>query len=80
MQPPTESGEDAPPEDSDSGDIASSAITEDKEVAEWVNRQLKRGEEGTLSIAEKPALHAVELDKVATSPAEVEALAPAQDD
>lgn len=80
MQPPTESGEDAPPEDSDSGDSASSAITEDKEVAEWVNRQLKLKEEGTLKVNEKPALHAVALDKVGTTPSEDGAEAPPQDD
>lgn len=80
MQPPTESAEDAPPEDSDSGDAASSTITEDKEVAEWVQRQIKLREEGTLNISKKPALHAVALDQVGTSPSEGDAEAPSQDD
>lgn len=80
MQPPTESGEDAPPEDSDSGDSAASAITADKEVAEWVKRQIKLREEGSLHPSEKPALHAVALDKVATSPSEGDPYAPSQND
>jgi mitogen-activated protein kinase kinase len=80
MQPPTESGEDAPPEDSDSGDSASSAITADKEVADWVKRQIKSREEGTLQVPEKPALHAVALDKVGTSSADGDAHATSQND
>ncbi|KAJ5332737.1 uncharacterized protein N7506_006520 [Penicillium brevicompactum] len=80
MQPPTESGEDAPPEDSDSGDAASSAITEDKEVAEWVTQQLKLKADGTLQVSEKPALHAVALDQVGKNPSEPSAEATPQDD
>lgn len=82
MQPPTESGgENAPPtEDSGSGEAASSAITADEEVAEWVNKQIQRREEGLLRISEKPALHAVALDKVGTGPSESGSPAPSQND
>jgi mitogen-activated protein kinase kinase len=68
MQPPTESGGDRPPlpEESDSGDAASSAMTADEEVAEWVQKQMKHKEEGLLHVSEKPALHAVALDQVGT--------------
>jgi mitogen-activated protein kinase kinase len=45
-----------------------SFLTEDKEVAEWVKKQLERRKAGHLQDATKPALHAVALDKVATSP------------
>jgi mitogen-activated protein kinase kinase len=68
MQPPTESGGDSAPlpEESDSGDAASSAMTADEEVAEWVQKQMKLKEEGLLHVSEKPALHAVALDQVGT--------------
>jgi mitogen-activated protein kinase kinase len=45
-----------------------SFLTEDTEVAEWVQKQLERRKAGHLNDAKKPALHAVALDKVATSP------------
>jgi mitogen-activated protein kinase kinase len=45
-----------------------SFLTEDREVAEWVQKQLERRKAGLLHDAKKPALHAVALDKVATSP------------
>ncbi|KAJ5774921.1 hypothetical protein N7457_009817 [Penicillium paradoxum] len=82
MQPPTESGADsAPPtEDSISGDAASSAMTADEEVSGWVNKQIKRRAEGLLHISEKPALHAVALDKVGTGASEGGTLAPSQND
>ncbi|KAJ5309274.1 hypothetical protein N7508_004653 [Penicillium antarcticum] len=69
MQPPTESADeqdlsDTP--DSGSGENGSSSMTEDKEVAEWVNKQIKLREEGLLRVTEKPALHAVALDQVGT--------------
>lgn len=68
MQPPTESGGDSasPPEEPGSGDAASSTITEDEEVAEWVKKQMKLKEDGLLHSSEKPALHAVALDQVGT--------------
>ncbi|KAJ5491283.1 MAP kinase kinase PBS2 [Penicillium diatomitis] len=71
MQPPTESAsEDIASEPSESPTRLSppSNLTEDKEVAEWVIKQLARRNGGELQISEKPALHAVALDKVATSP------------
>ncbi|KAJ5816126.1 hypothetical protein N7447_008359 [Penicillium robsamsonii] len=81
MQPPTESGDDSAPLPEESGgDAASSTITEDKEVAEWVNKQLKLKEEGLLHVSDKPALHAVALDKVGTAPSEGDPHAPLQND
>lgn len=82
MQPPTESGGDnAPlPEESGSGDAASPAITADEEVAEWVQKQMKLKEDGLLHISEKPALHAVALDQVATGSSECDPHAPSQND
>ncbi|KAJ5211014.1 hypothetical protein N7491_010830 [Penicillium cf. griseofulvum] len=81
MQPPTESADgNAPlPEESASGD-AVSAITEDKEVAEWVKKQMQLKEDGLLHVFEKPALHAVALDKVGTTPPKCDPLAPSQND
>ncbi|CDM38350.1 hypothetical protein DTO013E5_6525 [Penicillium roqueforti] len=76
MEPPT----DAPPPESGSGDVSSSAMTEDEEVAEWVKKQMKLKEDGLLKISEKPALHAVALDQVGTGPSEGVPLAPSQDD
>lgn len=70
MQPPTESADEHAPsdvhDDSGSGENGSSAMTEDKEAAEWVNKQIKLREDGLLHVTEKPALHAVALDKVGT--------------
>ena len=71
MRPPTEAdGETAPSPsaDSASGELSPSTITEDKEVADWVLKQLELRNEGRLNEVERPALHAVALDKVATSP------------
>ncbi|KAJ6093878.1 hypothetical protein N7467_002723 [Penicillium canescens] len=70
MQPPTESADEHAPsdvhDDSGSSENGSSAMTEDKEAAEWVNKQIKLREDGLLRVTEKPALHAVALDKVGT--------------
>lgn len=71
MRPPTEvDGEIAPQpsENAPPGTHPSSSMTEDKEVAEWVQGQLERCQNGQLRKSEKPALHAVALDKVATGP------------
>lgn len=71
MRPPSEvEGEMAPQpaEDQAPGSHPSSYMTQDKEVAEWVHKQLERCQNGQLQEAKKPALHAVALDKVATSP------------
>jgi len=61
MQPPSE-----PEQHSESGDA--SAMTEDKEVADWVHRQTELRAQKLHPDAKKPALHAVALDKVARSP------------
>lgn len=71
MRPPTEDAEAAqqetePPKP---GEKVPSSVTEDKQVSEWVHRQLELKQQGLLSTTEKPALHTVALDKVATSPA-----------
>lgn len=69
MQPPTESAEEHVPSDTpedSAGENGTSAMTEDKEVAEWVKKQMKLREDGLLRVTEKPALHAVALDKVGT--------------
>ncbi|KAJ6117080.1 MAP kinase kinase PBS2 [Penicillium capsulatum] len=58
MRPPSES----------TGEDSSIATTEDPEVADWVHQQLELLKEGRLDNAEKPALHAVALDKVGNSP------------
>lgn len=69
MLPPSESNGDKPPESSAPEEPTSpSSMTEDKEVADWVHQQLELLKEGRLDDSEKPALHAVALDKVATSP------------
>lgn len=71
MRPPSEvEGEMAPQpaEDQPPGSHPSSYMTQDNEVASWVHGQLERRRNGQLQEAEKPALHAVALDKVATSP------------
>ncbi|KAJ5767411.1 uncharacterized protein N7511_005027 [Penicillium nucicola] len=68
MQPPTESADEEVPSDTpDDSENGSSSMTEDKEVAEWVKRQIKLREDGLLRVTEKPALHAVALDKVGTN-------------
>lgn len=67
MQPPSESEDETAaqsPEDA-------SFMTEDKEVTDWVRQQTERRNSGLLQTTEKPALHAVALDKVATSPIHV---------
>ncbi|EPS25625.1 hypothetical protein PDE_00559 [Penicillium oxalicum 114-2] len=71
MQPPTETnGEEAAsgPSESPTRRQPPSNLTEDAEVAEWVTKQLERRNGGQAPAPEKPALHAVALDKVATSP------------
>ncbi|KAJ5167268.1 MAP kinase kinase PBS2 [Penicillium canariense] len=83
MRPPTEA--DGPPasqlpEQSAYGENSLSYITEDKEVAEWVQKQLELRKVGHLNSAKQPALHAVALDKVATSPIHEETESPAQTD
>jgi mitogen-activated protein kinase kinase len=83
MQPPTEAevkDQEAsrPPENA--AGRSSSYMTEDKEVAEWVHKQLELRASGQLKVSEKPALHAVALDKVATSPILEDPNTPAQTD
>lgn len=71
MRPPTEVEGEMAPQPSENpapGEHPSSYMTQDKEVADWVHSQLERRESGELQASEKPALHAVALDKVATSP------------
>lgn len=71
MRPPTEAEGAAAPEASESPESdqdASPPTTEDKQVADWVHQQLERRQNGLLQNVEKPALHAVALDRVATSP------------
>lgn len=63
MQPPSADGDEAGAEPA-----VSSAATEDKEVAEWVQEQMDRRARGLLQEADKPALHAVALDAVPGSP------------
>jgi hypothetical protein len=84
MQPPTEAEvkeqeASQPPENAAAG-RSSSYMTEDKEVAEWVHKQLALHASGLLQVSEKPALHAVALDKVATSPIIEDPNTPAQTD
>ncbi|KAJ5624999.1 MAP kinase kinase PBS2 [Penicillium lagena] len=73
MQPPSEAEQ-----HSESGDA--SATTEDKEVADWVHKQKERRAQKLHPDAEKPALHAVALDKVATSPIHEEPSTSSQQD
>lgn len=71
MRPPTEADGEMAPQPSENappGTHPSSSMTEDKEVAEWVHGQLERRQNDQLRESEKPALHAVALDKVASSP------------
>ncbi|KAJ5765137.1 MAP kinase kinase PBS2 [Penicillium odoratum] len=78
MQPPTEAETEAvaQAEASTAGEGLPSSVTEDKEVAEWVLKQLDMKEKGLLPTSEKPALHTVALDKVATSPILDDAITP----
>lgn len=70
MRPPTEADAESAsqPSEAPAPRETPSFLTEDKEVAEWVQKQLERRKNGHLHDAKKPALHAVALDKVATSP------------
>lgn len=68
MRPPPEAEAAAASESSEPGQDPPSSITEDKEVADWVHQQLQRRKDGLLHDVEKPALHAVALDKVANNP------------
>ncbi|KAJ5359341.1 MAP kinase kinase PBS2 [Penicillium cataractarum] len=70
MRPPTEADAESAsqPSEASAPPETPSFLTEDKEVAEWVQKQLERRKDGHLHDAKKPALHAVALDKVATSP------------
>lgn len=73
MRPPTEADAARSADASQASEVPAphetpSFLTEDKEVAEWVKKQLERRKAGHLQDATKPALHAVALDKVATSP------------
>ena len=78
MQPPTkaESEAVAQAEASAPGEGLPSSVTEDKEVADWVKKQLEMKSQGLLPTSEKPALHTVALDKVATSPIPDDAATP----
>ena len=73
MKPPTiEEDEEAELAAESGGDAAADMeplpLTADKEVAAWVHDALDKKRQGKLTQAEKPALHAVELDKVPNSP------------
>lgn len=71
MRPPTEAEAAAAPQPSEPstpGQNSSSSMTEDKAVADWVRQQMQRRKDGILHDVEKPALHAVALDKMANSP------------
>ncbi|KAJ5704008.1 MAP kinase kinase PBS2 [Penicillium malachiteum] len=74
MRPPSETeeaaSEEAEAEAPAPGEKVPSSVTEDKEVAEWVLKQLELKQQGLLVVDEKPALHTVALDKVGSSPAE----------
>ncbi|KAJ5919482.1 MAP kinase kinase PBS2 [Penicillium verhagenii] len=76
MQPPTEAENEAVAEAEASGGGLPSSVTEDKEVADWVQKQLNMKANGLLPTTEKPALHTVALDKVATSPVNDDETAP----
>ena len=76
MQPPIEAnGEEVSQAAETPASVANvpSFVTEDQEVAEWVHKQLELRHNGQLRDIEKPALHAVALDKVNTSPPALEA-------
>lgn len=69
MQPPTESEASAGPAPDEQGrEGSSSAVTEDKEVSDWVHERLAYFKSQEHQSPEKPALHAVALDAVPGSP------------
>ncbi|KAJ5091305.1 hypothetical protein NUU61_006175 [Penicillium alfredii] len=71
MRPPSQPENEMTPQPSETpapGEHSPYAMTEDKEVADWVHKQQELRKQGLLHDAEKPALHAVALDKVKTSP------------
>ena len=71
MRPPTEAEDEVSTQTSENSEPEghpTSYMTEDKEVAEWVHKQLTLRAGGQLKVSEKPALHAVALDKVTSSP------------
>lgn len=65
MQPPNEDEETT---DESLREGNSSSVTEDKEVADWVNERLERFKSRPQESPDKPALHAVSLDAVSGSP------------
>lgn len=84
MRPPTEAVDEIAPQPSENpapGEHPTSYMTQDKEVADWVHKQLELHKNGGLPLTEKPALHAVALDKVAaTSPIRDDARTPSTKD
>ncbi|KAJ5901718.1 MAP kinase kinase PBS2 [Penicillium taxi] len=81
LRPPTEEAEESEePEEAEAKadadaesetaptEINPSSAMEDKEVAKWVIKQLELRQSGELHGVDKPALHAVALDQVVTSP------------
>ncbi|PLB33164.1 mitogen-activated protein kinase kinase PBS2 [Aspergillus candidus] len=63
MKPPTESNGSA-----EGHEESGSSVTEDPEVAEWVQDRLKLRQQSQQNGSDKPALHAVALDAVPGSP------------
>lgn len=73
MKPPTiQEDEEAEKAAEIGGDAAAATeplpLTADKEVAAWVHEAMEKKRAGKLTQAAKPALHAVQLDKVPGSP------------
>jgi mitogen-activated protein kinase kinase len=73
LQPPSEPHKDGDVPsmnlaDGASGEGGTPPVTDDQEVADWVNERLARRREGTYKDSDKPALHAVALDAVPGSP------------
>lgn len=68
LQPPNEDEEAKAASDEPPREGISSSVTEDKEVADWVNERLERLKSGPQESADKPALHAAPLDAVPKSP------------
>ncbi|KAL2858091.1 kinase-like domain-containing protein [Aspergillus pseudodeflectus] len=70
LQPPSEPHKDGDVPSMNLADGASGMppVTDDQEVADWVNTRLARRREGTYKDSNKPALHAVALDAVPGSP------------
>lgn len=68
MQPPTEDEAKKSAEESIPEEGSSSSVTEDKEVADWVNERLERLKSGPQESIDKPALHAAPLNAVSGSP------------